>query len=577
MTAALAGIKDPSERAALAMVLFGRAGTELLPTLDAANGGLDKLRAAARDLGLTISGPAAAAAHVLGDAFTDVSRVAKATAFAIGAALSPVVLNAAKSLTAYGVRVAKWVQDNRAVVVAAGLAAAAFTGIAGAIMSIGVALIATAPVFGLLASGVGLVGAALGTLLSPVGLVVGAIGGAAVAFATLTEAGRKSVRWLGESFGWLSGVAQTRFGELARTARTTWAGLTDALQVGDIETAVAVAMAGANAAWLAGVSQMQSAWLWLKEGVQVSAVTIWSGLQKSWASAADWMWSNFPKLTEFIVVTWANVVAAMKSAFMGLTVVVRDVAYKIAKLLGMDVKPRQQSADEINAEAESRQKAAQRHYGRTMEWHAVSTLGRPKEFFDRKAVADFEYSEAVKQIETERLTKLADLAKLPESERPRDYKAEIEAERKAAIAQARERAAGGGPSLESELAEIEAEKDKAIQAIIEANANTAGASLDALADAQAKLRAAVAQAKLFRESAEGWARAEAAKPPPMPDMGDIEQAVSKMTVQGTFLASSVGGLAGSSTLTRIASASERTARASEATAAGIQAIGENEA
>ena len=53
---ALAGIEDPSLKAALAQDAFGRAGTDLLPFFDEGADGMEELRQKAQDLGVVMSG-----------------------------------------------------------------------------------------------------------------------------------------------------------------------------------------------------------------------------------------------------------------------------------------------------------------------------------------------------------------------------------------------------------------------------------------------------------------------------------------------------------------------------------------
>jgi len=65
----LSRVEDPSRKAALAMMIFGRSGTGLLPMMKTGAAGIDLLRKKARSLGLTISGEDASAAAKLTDSF----------------------------------------------------------------------------------------------------------------------------------------------------------------------------------------------------------------------------------------------------------------------------------------------------------------------------------------------------------------------------------------------------------------------------------------------------------------------------------------------------------------------------
>ena len=68
-------IEDPSRKAAIAMTIFGRSGTELLPMLEGGAAALDAYEKHARDLGLIMSTEDAAAADVFGDALSDLWKV----------------------------------------------------------------------------------------------------------------------------------------------------------------------------------------------------------------------------------------------------------------------------------------------------------------------------------------------------------------------------------------------------------------------------------------------------------------------------------------------------------------------
>ena len=83
----LATVSNPSERAALAMELFGKSGTKLLPVLAQGAEGLARMREYARDLGLTVSTDAAQAADALDDAIGELTATVRILVFEVGAAL----------------------------------------------------------------------------------------------------------------------------------------------------------------------------------------------------------------------------------------------------------------------------------------------------------------------------------------------------------------------------------------------------------------------------------------------------------------------------------------------------------
>lgn len=72
IASAVAGIEDPTRRAALAQDVFGKSGTDLLPMLAEGSQGLTDLRQEARDLGIAWTGESAKAAAQFSD---DLARV----------------------------------------------------------------------------------------------------------------------------------------------------------------------------------------------------------------------------------------------------------------------------------------------------------------------------------------------------------------------------------------------------------------------------------------------------------------------------------------------------------------------
>ena len=87
IAASLAAIEDPTTRAGLAMQVFGRSGTQILPMVEQ----MDSLRQEARDLGVTMDTETAESAVRLTDMFTDLVATLKQVAIAVGAAVAPLL------------------------------------------------------------------------------------------------------------------------------------------------------------------------------------------------------------------------------------------------------------------------------------------------------------------------------------------------------------------------------------------------------------------------------------------------------------------------------------------------------
>lgn len=106
---AIAAVRDPTERTALAIQIFGRSATDLLPLLDdLAARGLAGVRAEADALGVTISGETARAAEGFVDQLTRLSAAGRGLMQTLGAALLPafralvdLTLEGAKAIIAF--------------------------------------------------------------------------------------------------------------------------------------------------------------------------------------------------------------------------------------------------------------------------------------------------------------------------------------------------------------------------------------------------------------------------------------------------------------------------------------------
>ncbi len=124
----LSEVDDETKKAGIAMSLFGRNGTALFPMIEGGAASIEKLRAEARDLGLTMSTEDANAAAEFTDMLTKLWTSVKMGIFAIGSALAPMLQQAARDIMDNVAAVRQWIGDNKELIVtvfkvAAGLAA----------------------------------------------------------------------------------------------------------------------------------------------------------------------------------------------------------------------------------------------------------------------------------------------------------------------------------------------------------------------------------------------------------------------------------------------------------------------
>ena len=120
-------VADPAAKAALAMKIFGREGTSLIPLMAGGAAGIEALRKRAGELGLTISTQAAAGAMKFHDALKTLWAVVRRAGFAIGESLAPVLQKLAEDMTGAIVQANAFIQNNRQLVATALKVAAEIT------------------------------------------------------------------------------------------------------------------------------------------------------------------------------------------------------------------------------------------------------------------------------------------------------------------------------------------------------------------------------------------------------------------------------------------------------------------
>ncbi len=256
----LATVSNPSERAALAMELFGKSGTKLLPVLAQGAEGLARMREFARDLGLTVSTDAAQAADELDDAIGELTATVRILVFQVGAALAPIFLDVVNVLRGVASATIEWVRNNRDAVITALAVGAALVGIGAVLAGIGGGLIVlgavisgTATLLGFLSAAWAVVSAtataAWTAMTGPVGLAVAGV--LAIGTALLYVTGI-----LGQVADYFVQV----FTALANDLSATWGGVRDALAAGDLALAGEIALQGLKVVWIRILNEIKGFW-----------------------------------------------------------------------------------------------------------------------------------------------------------------------------------------------------------------------------------------------------------------------------------------------------------------------------
>lgn len=302
MADGIARIEDPALRVAVAMQIFGRSGTKLIPLLAEGASGIEALQEQARRLGLTISADTAHDAAELNDALDSLWRVVRQGVFTIGAALAPTLKELAERITRVIVTATDWIKRNREVVVWALKVAAAVTATGIALIVLGVAVSGIGAALGLLAgviSGVGtvfgIIGAAIGALLSPIGLVVAAVVGLGGALLVSSGAGGEALSWL-----------MAQFTRLRDWVGKVVGGISDALAAGDIALAAQVLWLSLKVIWQQGVAALNKAWLGAKEFFISTAYSMWYGALAAAEIVFHALEISWIETTSFLSKTWTR-------------------------------------------------------------------------------------------------------------------------------------------------------------------------------------------------------------------------------------------------------------------------------
>jgi hypothetical protein len=268
-------IKNPTRKAALALMIFGRSGTALLPMLEGGAAALDAYEKQARKLGLVMSTQDAQGADALGDALDDLWKVLKMSAFTIGSALAPAFLKVSRIITSVTVGINGWIRRNKDLVVTLLKVAVSIIAVGGGLVILGTAVSTMGTALGGLATIVVAAGSAMGVLLSVVGALVTPVGAAIASIMVLgatlihvTGAGGMAMDWLSE-----------RFKALADFAISTFDGIADALAAGEIALAARVLWLSLQLAWQKGIAVLVSLWENLKVAATKAAIDLWYGVQ----------------------------------------------------------------------------------------------------------------------------------------------------------------------------------------------------------------------------------------------------------------------------------------------------------
>jgi hypothetical protein len=252
----LMSIQDPGTRAAVAMQIFGKAGTDILPMLDGGSAGMAAFADEAKRLGLIMDSETAAKADALGDAIDSVKSSMKMAFIQVGSAVAPILTDLAHGLAIVAANVGKFISENQAFAVSVLKGGAALFVAGTAITGVSYSLQGLSGGISLVLKGFGLFSA----LASPVLLVASGIGAAvfalykfkdqiSAALGPVAPLVQQAAGAIGEGFTPAINNGIAVLGDLATTAATTFDGVYEAVAAGDLSGAMEIAMAGMQAAF----------------------------------------------------------------------------------------------------------------------------------------------------------------------------------------------------------------------------------------------------------------------------------------------------------------------------------------
>ncbi len=495
---ALSRIEDPSKRAALAMQILGRAGTQLLPLMQDGARGIEELQDQARSLGLTVSTETAKDAALLNDTLNILWRVLKNGVFVIGSALAPAVIDLSNAVTRAVVTVTQWVRENKALVVTAAKVAVAVAAAGIAIVGLGLLIGGVGAVFRVLASAVGAVGTAigfigaiLGALLSPIGLVVAAVIGLGTALLVWSGAGGEALAWLRDQFGRLREFVGKVIG-----------GIADALAAGDVSLAAEILWLALKLAWQRGVAELNAIWLQARAFFVGTAQKMWFGALAAAQQVLHALEVAWIETTAFLSKTWTRFTSGFTKVWERASAFVAKRMLEIQGLFdsGLDVEAAKRAVDEqLDARLSEIDEAARR---------------------------DLSRREQRRQVERDRSSELNEATLAEIGRQFEEAQQALEQGTDARLAETQRQLEEARRRLDDAIAEARRKREEA-----EADGTVRRGPGDLLADLEDRLAA----------------------------IGDA--IASKIEVRGTFNALAVQGLAGSADAAeRTASATEQTAK-----------------
>lgn len=218
---AIASVSDQTTKANFAMEVFGRSGAEMLPMLNQGSAGIDAMRQKARELGVVMSGEAAASGEEFGDALAGLQAQLSTLTYGVGAALVPALTDLIATVTPMIASTIGWINANGELILQVAAIATGVAAAGGVLVTLGAVVSGLGIVLGGVVTAGTAVVAVLGAIMSPVGLVAAGIVGLIAYTTDLSGAWDTLATSLGDSLSLAAQLAQN--GELSIALELLWA------------------------------------------------------------------------------------------------------------------------------------------------------------------------------------------------------------------------------------------------------------------------------------------------------------------------------------------------------------------
>jgi len=255
---ALQGISDPGERAARAMDIMGKSGTDLLPLMNNGAKGIENLMNQADALGLTVSQDQATAAAQFGDAWDDVKSTLGGVSMQIAAAVVPALTDLLKQVAPIIGQVVAWVREN--------------AGIVRGVALLGVGLVVAGTALTVFAGLLSTVAFVIGAIFSPLGLVIGLVAALGVGIVQMAGGADAALQMLKDAFPGLGESVSEVFGALKNL-----------LNSGEYSAAANLLWLGLKLAWITGIDAINQEWMLWKKAFLDTFDSALQYVEKKWA------------------------------------------------------------------------------------------------------------------------------------------------------------------------------------------------------------------------------------------------------------------------------------------------------